>query len=66
MHRDAEDPQRLVFVEKWSDMAALQQHFRVPESGAFVAALAAMALDAPQMEMFDAAPVPLPGKPRAG
>ena len=33
VHRDAENPLRLVFVEKWVDMAALQLHFCVPPRG---------------------------------
>lgn len=61
VHRDGEDAQRLVFVEQWSDMAALQQHFRVPESRGFVKALAAMALEAPRMDLFHAQPVAVTG-----
>jgi len=57
VHRDAEDPQRLVFVEEWADMAALQEHFRVPASRAFAKALAALAAEAPSMSVYDAAPV---------
>ena len=41
VHRDVEEPNRLVFVEHWADMEALQQHFAVPESGEFVRAAAA-------------------------
>lgn len=55
VHRDAENPLRLVFVEKWSDMAALQAHFRVPASREFGKALAAMASEPPGLELFDAA-----------
>ena len=29
--QDAEDPLRLVFVEKWADHAAIKAHFVVPE-----------------------------------
>ena len=57
VHRDAENPQRLVFVEEWADMAALQQHFRVPPSRAFAKALAALAAEAPSMSLYDATPV---------
>ena len=57
VHRDAENPQRLVFVEEWADMAALQQHFRVPASRTFAKALAAMAAEAPSMSLYDATPV---------
>lgn len=56
-HIDAEDANRLVFVELWQDMAAVQVHFAVPESGAFVRALGAMAEAPPQMQVYNAAPV---------
>src|SRR5687767_14873002 len=32
MSIDSENPLRLVFVEEWADLAALQAHFAVPES----------------------------------
>ena len=57
VHRDAENPHRLVFVEEWADMAALQQHFRVPASRAFAKALSALATEAPSMSLYDATPV---------
>ena len=37
--RDCENPYRLVFFEQWRDRAALEAHFRVPESIAFVIAI---------------------------
>ena len=54
VHRDTENPLRLVFVEKWSDMAALQVHFRVPASREFGKALAAMASEPPGLEIYEA------------
>ena len=54
VHQDAEDPQRLVFVEQWSDRAALQQHFVVPASRAFAKALAALAAQAPSIALYEA------------
>lgn len=33
--RDLENPHRLLFIERWADMAALQTHFQVPASRAF-------------------------------
>lgn len=59
VHLDAEDPNRLVFVEEWADQAALQQHFKVPESRAFVKALAALAVGAPGMALYEASRVAL-------
>ena len=53
-HIDAEDENRIVFVEEWTDMAAVKAHFAVPESGAFVRALSAMGDAAPVMRIFNA------------
>ena len=52
--QDAEDPLRLVFVEKWADQAAIKAHFAVPESRAFAKALYKLAAQPPQMEVFEA------------
>ena len=57
VHRDVEDPFRLVFLEHWSDADALRTHFAVPESGAFVRELAALGEAAPEMAIFDAQPL---------
>jgi quinol monooxygenase YgiN len=54
VHRDAENAQRLVFIEEWADMAALQQHFQLPASRAFVKTLSALAAEPPQMTIHDA------------
>jgi quinol monooxygenase YgiN len=53
VHRDAENPLRLVFVEHWRDEAALRAHFAVPASRAFVKAAAKLADGAPSMQIFD-------------
>lgn len=53
VHRDVENPQRLVFVEEWADMAALQQHFQVPGSRAVVKALAALSDEPPRMTLYE-------------
>ena len=57
VHQDVENPQRLVFVEQWSDRAALQQHFIVPASRAFAKALSALASEAPSMTLYEATQV---------
>jgi quinol monooxygenase YgiN len=57
VHRDAEDPLRLVFLEHWRDADALRAHFRVPESGAFVNEIAALAAGPPGMTIYEAHPV---------
>lgn len=46
-HIDAENPDRIVFIEQWADMAAVQVHFAVPASGAFVQELSALAATPP-------------------
>ena len=54
VHHDVEDPLRLVFLEHWQDRAALDAHFRVPESSAFVTALSELATEPPSMQIYDA------------
>lgn len=54
VHADIENPDRLVFVEKWADAAALMAHFAVPESGAFVRAISALSTEPPSMEIYQA------------
>ena len=56
VHRDVEDPMRLVFVEQWEDRAALDAHFAVPASGQFVTAVAALAVEPPVLEIWEASP----------
>lgn len=53
-HVDAENPQRIVFVEEWADMAAVKTHFAVPESGLFVRTLGEWAEGAPVMKVYEA------------
>lgn len=52
VHRAIEEPYRLVFIERWADRDALDAHFRVPESGAFVQAITTLAVEDPEMEIF--------------
>lgn len=58
VHRHAEHPNRLVFIEQWRDMDALLAHFAVPESRAFVTAAAALAKCAPSIAIHDATIIP--------
>ncbi len=62
VHQDAENPARLVFVEQWASQEALWQHFTVPASRAFAKALAALAVEAPSIAIYEATPVQIPGK----
>ena len=54
LHIDAEDANRIVFVELWADLAAVQVHFAMPESGAFVRQLGVMAVGRPEIRLFEA------------
>ena len=54
---DAEDANRMHFFEQWRDMEAVQKHFAVPESGAFVSEIAALAVKSPEIAIFSAEPV---------
>ncbi len=56
VHRDVEDANTLVFLEQWEDDAALQAHFAVPESHAFVTALSELAAEPPSMDLYEASP----------
>ena len=54
VHVDAENPLRLVFVERWADRAALLTHFAVPASPAFVKTLQSLAAEASPIDIYDA------------
>ena len=54
VHQDVENPRRLVFLEEWEDQASLAAHFTVPASRAFVKAVAALSIQAPELSIFDA------------
>jgi quinol monooxygenase YgiN len=51
---DCENPLRLVFIEQWTDRAALAAHFAVPASRDFVRALQPLAAASPTIEIYDA------------
>ncbi len=50
---DGENPNRLVFIERWETMEDLEQHFQVPASSEFVAAIAGLATVAPEMQLYE-------------
>jgi methylmalonyl-CoA/ethylmalonyl-CoA epimerase len=60
VHHDVEDPNRLVFVEHWQDRDVLDQHFRVPASGAFVERLRDLVTAPPTLDIYETAPAPPP------
>lgn len=53
VHRDVEDPTRLVFLEQWADRAALDAHVAVPASLDFVTRLSELAAEPPTMEIHE-------------
>ncbi len=57
VHQDTENPLRLVFVEEWSDRAALLAHFAVPESRAFAQTARTLAAEPPVLKIYDATPI---------
>ena len=56
VHRDVENPLRLVFVEQWADLDALHTHFQVPASGGFVTALGRLSSERGTMQIYTAEP----------
>lgn len=60
VHRDVEDPNRLVFVEHWQDRAALDTHFAVPASSDMVNRLSTLSTAPPTLDIFDTDPRPVP------
>jgi len=59
VQRDAENPLRLVFIERWESPDAVRAHFAEPASGEFVRAAAALSDSPPSLEMFTATPTTL-------
>jgi len=57
VHQDIENPNRLVFVEKWAEGESLRKHFLVPESRAFAKALSSLATEPPMMTTYDGTPI---------
>lgn len=65
VHRDVENPLRLVFVEQWQDQGALSAHFQLAESRAFAKDIAEVSSQPPSMSVFQASALQLPGKSAA-
>lgn len=55
VHHHADDANRLVFVERWVDRAALEAHFAVPESVSFARRLTALAVERPSIDIYEVA-----------
>ena len=56
VHRDAENPMRLLFVERWSDREALAAHFALPASRAFVESISELLAAPPELSIYEASP----------
>jgi quinol monooxygenase YgiN len=54
VHVDAENPNRLVFLEEWDNMAMLKAHFKVPECVAFASRITELADEVEPLNLFDA------------
>jgi quinol monooxygenase YgiN len=52
VHIDAENGLRLVFVERWTDRAALLTHFAEPNARAFVAQARKLAAEPPNISIY--------------
>ena len=59
VHVDAEDPLRLVFVERWADADALLTHFRQPGSAEFMGQVRELAASTEPLETHRMEPVKL-------
>jgi quinol monooxygenase YgiN len=57
VHRDVEDPLRLVFLEHWRDRESLRSHFAVDASRDVAHRLTALAAAPPEISVYDARPV---------
>lgn len=54
VHRDCEDPCRLVFLEYWESEAAIRAHFAAPEAKAFAAYAREHAAEPPELAVLKA------------
>jgi quinol monooxygenase YgiN len=57
VHQDAENPLRLVFLERWADAPSLAAHFAVPASRQFVKDVRELVAEPPEMSVYDSTPV---------
>lgn len=57
---DAENENRLHFFEQWADGAAVDAHFKVPETNAFLAEISQLGATAPEIAMFNAEAIEAP------
>lgn len=58
VHADCEQPERLVFVERWTSAGAVQDHFKLRESREFVKEITELSTQNPTIEIYRAESVP--------
>ncbi|MBB1633414.1 putative quinol monooxygenase [Cupriavidus sp. UME77] len=61
--RDVRHSRRFVFIERWSGMAALQQHFRLDASRQFAHSMAQLSEGSPKMDIYQAEAIRLSLEP---
>ena len=54
VHSDCEDPDLLVFFEQWADAQAVQRHFALAQSRAFLKAVTGLSLETPSLDIYRA------------
>ncbi|MFT6267266.1 MAG: quinol monooxygenase YgiN [Alphaproteobacteria bacterium] len=54
VYQDPEDSLRLFFYEQWENKAAIDAHFGLPSSQAFVVTVKALVSDPPNLHIFNA------------
>jgi quinol monooxygenase YgiN len=54
VHIDAENPNRLVFLEEWDNMTALKAHFKVPACITFASAIEELAAAVAPLTIYEA------------
>ncbi len=54
-HQVIDDPQSIVFVEKWASRAEMDAHLAAPHTQAFLGQIAAAVLAPPVLESYDVA-----------
>lgn len=58
VHADCETPDKLVFIEQWTDGNAVRAHFAVPESGTFVKRIGALSTEPTTIQIYRADEIP--------
>ncbi|MBL4630607.1 MAG: antibiotic biosynthesis monooxygenase [Paraglaciecola sp.] len=54
VYQDPENVLRLFFYEQWADQAAIDAHFALPSSKAFIATVGALMSAPPNLDIFNA------------